>query len=361
MSDRHKPATGVPPGVEQPDLIGSRSRSPLPLCRCKIGSLCLLAGYKTLAMSNGFVLTRRTLLAGGAVSLTPPLRAAVGQSDQPHTLGPGALSGWAMLELGSGRIAAVNADLRLPMCSSFKWLLAACILSRVDRNQEQLDRMLRFGVPDLLDYAPTTRAALTAAGGVSVAMPIVALCEAAVTLSDNTAANLLLGTIGGPASLTAWLRATGDGVTRLDRTEPALNRVPVGDARDTTTPIAMLGNLHRILFGMVLATASRDRLLEWMLHCQTGAARLPAGLPAGWRIAHKTGTWTVGPGHDPRDRAASGDVGVLFPPRGQPILIAAYTTGSERSQADIDRWFADLAHNAVARHRQQRRSSIGAR
>jgi len=62
---------------------------------------------------------------------------------------------------------------------------------------------------------------------------------AAIEHSDNTAANLLLRTVGGPAAVTAYLRALGDPVTRLDRNEPALNEAKPGDVRDTTTPSAL--------------------------------------------------------------------------------------------------------------------------
>ena len=220
--------------------------------------------------------------------------------------------------------------------------------SRFDRGSEQLDRRLAFSAKDILLNSPTVEDALKAAGGQHVELTIAALCEAVITVSDNAAANALLRQIGGPAGLTAWLRQSGDGVTRLDRIETALNRVPRGDVRDTTTAAAMLGNLQRILYGSTLTPVSRDRLFAWMLACKTGTSRLPAGLPSGWRIAHKTGTWTLEPGHAPLDRAAAGDVGVLIPPSGKPILLAAYTAGSERPQAEIEAWFAALARAVVA-------------
>ena len=53
------------------------------------------------------------------------------------------------------------------------------------------------------------------------------------------AANLLLPMVGGPEGLTAFMRAHGDSVTRLDRNEPALNENAPDDPRDTTTPAAM--------------------------------------------------------------------------------------------------------------------------
>ena len=292
--------------------------------------------------------TRRALIAGSIAGLLlPALSRGDSQLSLP-SLGAGAQVGWAWLDLQTGKGASMNPNLRLPLCSSFKWLLAACVLARVDRGREQLDRRLAFGAKDILLNSPTVEDALKAAGGQHVELTIAALCEAVITVSDNAAANALLRQIGGPAGLTAWLRESGDGVTRLDRIETALNRVPRGDVRDTTTAAAMLGNLQRILYGSTLTPVSRDRLFAWMLACKTGTSRLPAGLPPGWRIAHKTGTWTLEPGHSPLDRAAAGDVGVLIPPSGKPILLAAYTAGSERPQAEIEAWFAALARAVVA-------------
>ena len=264
------------------------------------------------------------------------------------SLGPGAEFGWATLNLATGAAGpSMNADERFPMCSTFKWLLAACVLSRVDGGQERLDREIAFSADAVQSYAPASRAALARSGGARARMTVEAMCGAAVSLSDNTAANLLLDSVGGPAALTAWLRAHGDTVTRLDRREPEMNFVPPGDPRDTTTPAAMVGDLHHILFGDVLTAASRKRLMQWMLDCKTGETRLKAGLPAGWRIAQKTGTLDHHPELKGIRSGASGDVGVLFPPSGSPILIAAYTSGSAKPQSSVDAWFASVARRVA--------------
>ncbi len=291
-------------------------------------------------------ITRRAALAGIALGAAAPALAQPRLYSAQLSLGPGAEFGWTTMSL-DGRVGpSLNADQRFPMCSSFKWLLAACVLSRIDAGTEHSDRLVKVTAADLDEYAPATKAALGTAA--STRMSVDALCGAAVSLSDNTAANLLLAGIGGPPALTAWLRVHGDGVTRLDRGEPALNYVPVGDPRDTTTPAAMADDLRRILFGDVLSHASRQRLMEWMLDCKTGETRLKAGLPPGWRIAQKTGTMPYHPERTEPQRAASGDVGVLFPPKGAPIIIAAYTAGSIKPQVDVDAWFAGVARKLTS-------------
>ena len=288
--------------------------------------------------------TRRAALGGLGAGIAVP---ALGMPADPN-LGPGAEFGWATSDTAGRAGLGVNADRRFPMCSSFKWLLAAYMLSRADSGAEHLDRRVTLTAADIQDYAPASKIALAKGGGRDGEMTIDALCEAAVTLSDNTAANLLLRSIGGPATLTAWLRAHGDPVTRLDHFEPAMNYVAPAEAHDTTTPAAMIGDLHRILFGDVLTPASRRRLMGWLLDCKTGETRLKAGLPPGWRIAQKTGTLNHHPERPDIRSGAYGDVGVLFPPTGEPILIAAYTSGSARPQADVDAWFASLARTIAA-------------
>jgi beta-lactamase class A len=148
------------------------------------------------------------------------------------------------------------------------------------------------------------------------------LCEAAMVVSDNTAGNLLLANLGGPAGLTAFVRSLGDQTTRLDRIEPELNEALPGDPRDTTSPAAMLENIRRLVLGDALSPASRQQLTVWLLGNKTGDTRLRARLPNGWRVGDKTG---IG------ERGTTNDVGLFWPPRRDPVIVAAYLTGSPAS------------------------------
>jgi beta-lactamase class A len=220
-------------------------------------------------------------------------------------------------DTGSGRSIAWRADERFLMCSTFKTLAVAALLARVDRGREQLGRRIAYGQADLLDYAPVTRAHVAEG-----AMSVEALCAAAIEMSDNTAANLLLATIGGPAGVTHYARGIGDSVTRLDRNEPAANR-PVG-ILDTTSPRAMAGSVQTILLGPTLAPASRKRLEDWMAASTPGAARLRAGLPAGWIVGHKAGTGST----------ETNDVAIIRPPGRAPVIVAAYLEAPAGNEAD---------------------------
>jgi len=131
-------------------------------------------------------------------------------------------------------------------------------------------------------------------------------------MSDNTAANLLLHTVGGPAGLTAYARSLGDQMTRLDHIEP-LNNSQHGD-QDTTTAQAMLGGMQKILLGDALSGPSRERLNRWFMLNQTGAQTLRAGLPSDWRMGDKTGAASH----------ANNDIAIAWPPQREPWLIAAY-------------------------------------
>jgi beta-lactamase class A len=203
------------------------------------------------------------------------------------------------------------------MCSTFKWMLAAAVLAKIHREHIDLERPLSFGRADLLDVSPITEAHVTEG-----ALSIKSMCEAVVEVSDNTAANTLLKFIGGPEVLTLYLRSIGDATTRLDRFELELNSNVTGDARDTTTPEAMIATMRTILLGDALPRRSREALLNWMKNCQTGLHRLRAGLPRDWTVGDKTGTGANG---------AANDNAIAWLPGRQPILISAYLSGSPAS------------------------------
>ncbi|WP_431470729.1 class A beta-lactamase [Sphingosinithalassobacter sp. LHW66-3] len=241
--------------------------------------------------------------------------------------------GVAALDTGSGKRIALDADGRYAMCSTFKLPLAAAVLREVERGALSLDTPIRFGADDLVPYAPVIEANL-AAGTLTVAE----LCAAAVTVSDNVAANLLLRLIGGPAAMTAFFRDAGDAASRLDRWEPDLNANLPGDPRDTTTPAAMLVTAERLLLGDMLSPGSRARLADWMTACRTGLNRLRAGFPPEWRAGDKTGTSGNG---------AANDVAIAWPPNRAPILIACYVDSPDASPEQRDRTHADVARAVV--------------
>ena len=200
---------------------------------------------------------------------------------------------------------------RFPFCSTFKLMLVGAVLGRHAQQPGLLNQRIDYASHTLLSYSPVT------GRHVAEGMTIAALCAAAMQYSDNTAANLLLARLGGPAALTAFARSINDDAFRLDRIEPELNTALPGDARDTTTPMGMARSLRRLALGDALPPAQRAQLCAWLRGNTTGGARIRAGTPAEWIVGDKTGTGDFG---------TANDVAVIWPPHRAPLILAIYTT-----------------------------------
>lgn len=282
-----------------------------------------------------------------AMATAWPVARAVGYEEQVQkNLGPvearrwteieasvGGRLGVAVLDTATGELFGHRLDERFPMCSTFKFLAVAQVLARVDAGQEQLDRRIVVAPSALLKWAPVTSKHVGGAG-----MTVAELCEAAITVSDNTAANLLLASSGGPAGVTAFARRIGDSVTRLDRTEPTLNEAVPGDPRDTSSPRAMAQTLRSVMLGNALSEAGRAQIVRWMTATTTGAHRLRAGLPFDWRVADKTGTGDLG---------STNDIGVLWPPRRAPLVVVSYLTECKAAAEAREAALANVARSVA--------------
>jgi beta-lactamase class A len=277
-------------------------------------------------------LNRRGLLVGAAamVCVGGAALAAAGTNPKLAALEKreGGRLGVSAWDTASGKRIQHRGDERFGMCSVFKFLAAGAILKRVDQGIEHLDRRIEYGESDLLEYAPVAREHVKE-GGLSLGE----MCAAAVQWSDNTAANAILKVLGGPQAVTSFIRSTGDQVTRLDNIETALNVVAPGEVHDTTTAASMVGLLNSVVLGNVLSPDSRARLEGWMVDAKVGEHRLPAGLPIGWRIAHKTGTWSD----------QTNDVGIIWPPNRAPIIVAALYNRSGTRAMQREKVLAEVA------------------
>lgn len=184
----------------------------------------------------------------------------------------------------TGRSLVHRGDERFALCSTFKFPLAALILKAARQGELAADAELSWDETDQVPHMPVTGRVA------SRRMRIIELAEAAQTTSDNLAANLLLRELGGPMGFTQRLRALGDAQTRLDRWEPAMNLVPPGEVRDTTTPSAMARLAARCFEGDSLDDADALMLRQWLIKTDTGRRRLRAGFPRDWVAGDKTGT-----------------------------------------------------------------------
>ncbi|PKR87910.1 class A beta-lactamase [Pleomorphomonas diazotrophica] len=267
------------------------------------------------------------MLAGRALAADDELAALEKRS--------GGRLGVAALDKATGARLVHRADERFAMCSTFKFVAAAAVLAAVDQGKLRLDKSISYGKADLQDYAPVAKEHV-AEGSLSLEV----LCRAAVEMSDNTAANLILKEIGGPAGWTAYVRALGDATSRLDRTEPSLNTADEGDERDTTTPEAMMGTLDALMVGNALSETSRKKLEEWMLTGIVTGPLIRAGVPKTWQVADKSGSG----GHGTRN-----DVGIIYRPEKAPILASIYFTGSDLDMPGRNKVIADTAAIIAAR------------
>jgi len=290
--------------------------------------------------------SRRNFIRGLALVLTAPVSlGAIAKAATSPTKFDGLTPKIRRIEAGSGgrlgvacRISGTDAQFGyrenelFPMCSTFKALAAALVLHRVDGGVEQLDRGIKVPHDAIVANSPITK---KHAGG---EMTVAQLCEAAITVSDNGAANLLLESFGGPVQLTAYLRSINDRVTRLDRIEPELNESVPGDARDTTSPLAMIEDYERLTLGDALSPRGRAQLVDWLMANKTGDERIRAGLPNGWKCGDKTGTGAHG---------STNDAAVIWPASGSPVLMSVYLTGTEEELAKRNAVIASVSRALV--------------
>lgn len=278
-------------------------------------------------------------VASQALAKTPPM--AAGPKAQAADFAAlekasGGRLGVTLLDTATGKRVGHRQDERFPMCSTFKFVLASTVLHHADRGTLSLDRRLPVRAQDMLSHAPVTRR------HVGKDLAVRDLCRATMVTSDNPAANLLLGVVGGPAGVTAFLRANGDAVTRNDRLEPEMNEFAPGDPRDTTSPAAMAASLQRFVLGDVLKTASRLQLADWLIDNETGDARLRAGLSKAWRVGDKTGS----NGED-----TTNDIAILWPlAGGTPWVLTTYLQGATVDDAgrnDVLRQAAVIAERLI--------------
>ncbi|MEV0706272.1 class A beta-lactamase [Nocardia aurea] len=232
----------------------------------------------------------------------------------------GARLGVYAVDTGDGRVVAYREGERFPMASTFKGLACGALLRDHPLSSGFFDQVIHYTASEIVDASPET------SKHVDTGMTVAALCEAAITLSDNTAGNQLLKLLGGPEGFTAFLRSIGDTTSRLDRWETELNTAIPGDDRDTTTAAALTADYRALVVGDVLAAPERERLTSWLIANTTGGKRIRAGLPAEWRVGDKTGSPAYG---------SALDVAVTWPPGRAPLVITVLTTKSEQ-QATAD-------------------------
>ncbi len=270
----------------------------------------LLADAGEKSTEGGYTEEKEQKEEKGLKAKSSALMAAFAQLEANHS---GRL-GVAALDTASGSQIEYRGSERFPLCSTFKFMAAAAMLKRSETQPELLAKQIHYRQQDLVSYSPITEK------NQDSGMTLAELCQAALQYSDNTAGNLLLNELGGPAALTQFARSLGDTDFQLERWETELNTAIPGDKRDTSSPMAMLRSMNRLLLGQGLKPAQQQQLIEWLKGNTTGNKRIRAGLPSGWQAGDKTGSGDYG---------TSNDIAIIFPPQQQPLLLCIYFTQPE--------------------------------
>lgn len=274
---------------------------------------------------------RPSPVEGSAASATPASPAPTGLDLTALEAEFGARVGVYAVDTADGRAVEHRADDRFAYASTFKVLAAAALLAST--TDEQLLEPVAVTAADVVSYSPVTEQHV---GG---SLPLGELARAAVQQSDNGAANLVLDRLGGPDGLESRLRALGDTVIEMDRTEPALNEATPGDPRDTSTPRAMATTLRAFAVGDALEPADQELLLEWLRGSTTGADLVRAGAPPGWVVGDKSGSGGYG---------TRNDVAVVWPPGRAPLVVAVMTSADRADAQRSDELVARAAAEAFA-------------
>ncbi|MEV6276751.1 class A beta-lactamase [Nocardia sp. NPDC051832] len=241
------------------------------------------------------------------------------------------------LDTGSGKTAGHRADERFAMLSTFKTLACAALLKAQPLAGGYWDQVIHFTEADV---AKAEGSAVTG-GRIATGMTVRELCDAAITYSDNAAANEILKLLGGPQAVTTFLRGIGDQVSRLDRWEPEVNTAIPGDERDTTTPAAIVRDYQALTLGDALPAPERDQLVAWLKANTTGGSRIRAGLPADWTTGDKTGTSSA--------YGSANDVAITWPAGGgAPLVIAVLSTHADATAQPDNTLVAAATKEVVA-------------
>lgn len=225
---------------------------------------------------------------------------------------------WAGSAL-AGRPLSHRADDRFLMCSTSKALVVATVLSK-DHDGTLLDKALPVPSTGLIKHSPTTS---QHAGST---MTVRELSEAALSLSDNTAVNILSDHVADHAEVNRFLRRLHDRTSRLDRNEPLLNER--AGVLDTTTPAAYANTYRHILTGATLSASHRKLLAQWMRPNDEVPSLIAQSLPESWHVIHRSGKGANG---------ELNDVASVTKPDGTTGVLAIFTSrlpgGSDESSS----------------------------
>lgn len=228
--------------------------------------------------------------------------------------------GVAAVDLSTGQSISVLGDQAFPMASTSKIAIAATYLEMVDQGRLSLTSEFPLMMPVRSARFSSTVAPVRAGEYLSAAE----LIDLMITRSSNPATDALLAAVGGVPAVNAWAQRAGitqfnltRDIATLVRDDGEFDPAVHVDLRDSSTPRAMVELLSGIYQGRWLSSSSRAVIVSAMERCRTGARRIPAMMPGGVTVAHKTGSLSN----------TSSDIGIITAPDGRSIAVAIYVTG----------------------------------
>jgi beta-lactamase class A len=234
----------------------------------------------------------------------------------------------------------LNPHARPPMQSVFKLPVALTALHFVEEGKFSLDQPIRFLPSDRIPhtYSPLQDKYPDA----NVDVPLRELLSAAVSLSDNAAADVALRVVGGPSVVDSYIKSIGVTGFHLEDGEDGLARDVTAQYRNWFEPAAAVEFLRRISDDSPLTPEHTRLLLQCMQDASTGAHRIKGDLPAGTIVMHKTGSSGAKNGVT----FATNDIGLITLPSGRRLAIAIFVTDSTADEATRDGVIARIAKAA---------------
>lgn len=240
------------------------------------------------------------------------------------------------INTGNNEVIEHRGSELFPVQSTMKLIAVSALLKQSVSNKNLLQEKIHYTKKDLIYWHPITGKYLASG------LTLVVLAEAAMSYSDNPAANLIIKKLGGPESVTDFARSIGNNSFHVSHYEGDLNSNPNTNA-DNATPKDMAISLQKLTLGNILAQPQKTWLVTWMINNTTGNNRIRAGVPIGFTVADKTGSGDYG---------IANDIGVIWSSQCKPIVLAIYTlqsTQDAKKHEDIVASTTSIVLNELAK------------
>ena len=238
-----------------------------------------------------------------------------------------------------GVISGVHENEFFAMHSIMKFPQALYVADYLKRNGLDLDDTIIVSKDELMQdtWSPMLRLFEG-----NKAFSYAELLELSLAQSDNNACDLLFKHCGSPKTVERYMRKLGFSDIHIRKTEKQMHKNPATAIRNNSTPKEMV-RLFEWFFKHKDDSQYMSFIWKTMANCSTGLKRIPAAIPEGSFIIHKTGTGFP----SPEGAQDMNDAGIIIMPDGSHSIIAVFTTysPSEAVIANIARQLlAQLSH-----------------